>query len=265
MNSVIYYFSATGNSLNVAQLIQKDLPDVELRSIAHVLGKSNKPNIILEDIDRLGFIFPVYAWGMPRIVEDFMKSIKSIKVDYVFAITTCGGTPGKTLLEFNNCLEKKGRSLDCGFAVNEGAYTFLKENVFMNFIPKVATKSPEQFSKRQNEIIDCITRKEKRKIESSGFLANGIGNTLHGFAIKNFKTMDQDFWINDDCNNCGQCVNICPRGNIDIKNGKKIWLNNCEFCFACLQWCPKQAIEYSEESVGELRKHHPDIKIEALL
>jgi len=265
MKNIIYYFSATGNSLNVAQIVQSKIEAFELKSIAKVLSSSNKNSIIIKDVERIGFVFPVYAWGMPRIVEDFLKRIESIKADYIFAIVTCGGTPGKTMLELNNHLKKKGVSLNSGFAVNEGAYTFLRENVFMDIIPKLATDEPRKFSERKTQIIGSIEKKENGKIESSGFIANGIGNTLHAFAIKNFKSMDQDFWVNDACDNCNQCINICPRGNIVIRSGQKVWLNNCEFCFACLQWCPKEAIEYSNESIGKSRQHNSKIKIDDLI
>jgi ferredoxin/flavodoxin len=265
MKNVIYYFSATGNSLNVAQSVQKCIKDLELINIAKVLSSEKEQSFKLSNIDRLGFVFPVYAWGMPRIVEDFLKKIKSVEAEYIFAIATCGGTPGKTLLMLDNYLKEYKVSLNNAFTVNEGAYTFLEENVFMNIIPKLATSTPKRFSDRKSEVIHCIKNKNNGKIESSGFLANGIGNTLHGFAIKNFKTMDEDFWLNDNCNDCNQCINICPRGNIDIKAGKRVWLNNCEFCFACLQWCPMEAIEYSKESIGKMRQHNSNIKIDELI
>lgn len=265
MKNVIYYFSATGNSLNVAKSVQKGIKDFELKSIANDLASKSEESRELKGIERLGFIFPVYAWGMPRIIEDFIKRLKSVKAEYIFAIATCGGTPGKTLLVLNKYLKKYDVSLSNAFTVNEGAYTFLEENIFMNIIPKVAVSTPKKFSDRRKEVIDSIKTKSNGKIESSGYLANGIGNILHGFAIKNFKTMDQDFWINDNCNDCNQCINICPRENIEIRDGKKVWLSNCEFCFACLQWCPKEAIEYSKESIGKVRQHNSNTKIDELL
>jgi ferredoxin/flavodoxin len=265
MKNVIYYFSATGNSLNVAQSVQQSIKAFELKNIAKVLLNANDEKIELKKIERLGFVFPVYAWGIPRIVEDFLKKLKSIEAEYIFAIATCGGTPGKTLLVLNNYLKEYEVSLNNAFTVDEGAYTFLEENIFMSIIPKLATNTPKRFSDRKKEINNCILSKRDGKIESSGFLANGLGNTLHDFAINNFKTMDQDFWINDNCNDCNQCISICPRENIDIKAGKKVWLNNCEFCFACLQWCPMEAIEYSNESVGKSRQHNTNIKINELL
>lgn len=262
MENIIYYFSATGNSLNVAQKIKEQLEHTELRSISTVIKeKADKKQTTVETVNRVGFVFPVYAWGMPRIVAEFVKSLEPMNADYAFAIATCGGTPGKTLIEFNQLLAQNNFELDAGFTVTEGAYTFLEENFFMKIIPPLSGKEPLSFNRRQNEIVNKIINKENHEIESSFFLGNALSNKLHGFAIENFKNSDQDFWVNDHCNNCNTCVDICPRENIKIVSGEKIWQNNCEFCFACVMWCPKNAIEYKQVSINQPRIHNNNIKI----
>lgn len=266
MKNIIYYFSATGNSLSVAKKIQEGLEDTELRSISTAIQENaGKKTITVETVDRIGFVFPVYAWGMPRIVEEFVENLEPINVNYAFAIATCGGTPGKTLIEFNQLLAQNNFELDAGFTVTEGAYTFLEENFFMKIIPPLSGKEPLSFNKRQEDIMGKIINKEKHTIESSFFLGNALSNKLHGFAIENFKASDQDFWVNENCNNCNTCVDICPRENIKIVSGEKIWQKNCEFCFACVMWCPNNAIEYQQVSINQPRVHNNNIKITDLL
>ncbi len=59
----IYYFSATGNSLSIAKKLASKINNSELVEI----GKALKDNLIVKS-EKIVFVFPVYAWGPPRIV-----------------------------------------------------------------------------------------------------------------------------------------------------------------------------------------------------
>jgi Pyruvate/2-oxoacid:ferredoxin oxidoreductase delta subunit len=43
--------------------------------------------------------------------------------------------------------------------------------------------------------------------------------------------------------------------------GKPIWQHTCEQCFACLQWCPEEAIQYGKNTKKKRRYHHPEIRL----
>ena len=66
MRTDIYYFSGTGNSLAIAQNIAEELGDTRLIPI---------PKAVQNGLDttapQLGLVFPVYVWGLPRMVADF--------------------------------------------------------------------------------------------------------------------------------------------------------------------------------------------------
>ena len=70
MKADIYYFTGTGNSLAVAKDIAKEV-DGELISIPYVIGKET----IKTSSKVIIIIFPVYYWGVPLIVERFIKKI----------------------------------------------------------------------------------------------------------------------------------------------------------------------------------------------
>jgi len=48
-------------------------------------------------------------------------------------------------------------------------------------------------------------------------------------------------------------------------NGKPEWHQKCHQCFACLQWCPQEAIQYGKKTPKYKRYHHPEIKVNDLL
>jgi MinD superfamily P-loop ATPase len=66
------------------------------------------------------------------------------------------------------------------------------------------------------------------------------------------------------CDGYGICSRICPVDNIKMVDGAPSW-QHCERCMACLQWCPKEAIEFDENSIGRKRYHHPDVVISDML
>ena len=46
----------------------------------------------------------------------------------------------------------------------------------------------------------------------------------------------------DQCTGCGNCVDSCPYGAIELENDKAIVLPNCNLCGICVEDCPVEAI-----------------------
>jgi len=61
--------------------------------------------------------------------------------------------------------------------------------------------------------------------------------------------------IDDElCTGCGNCVDSCPFGAIEIENDKAKILPNCNLCGACVEVCPVEAItlERDEDTVKKM-------------
>ena len=65
-------FYGTGNSLAVAKSICTHLGDFELISIASLAGTSGE---IQPYADRVGIVCPVFVFGLPSIVAEFVQSL----------------------------------------------------------------------------------------------------------------------------------------------------------------------------------------------
>ncbi len=89
MSIEIYYFSGTGNSLAAAKDIAKKTSGL-LISIPAVMDKES----IKTGADNIGIVFPCYLarlYGIPLIVEKFIKKLEYSGVKYIFAVCTHGG------------------------------------------------------------------------------------------------------------------------------------------------------------------------------
>ncbi len=261
MKTTMYYFSGTGNSFALARKIADGLEEAELISIPGMM----KENQIEPATPSFGLIFPVYAWGPPRIVSEFIEKLHPRSEQYVFAVATCGGAPGGTLQQVQRQLQEKGADLKAGFAVREASHAALGENILIRIVGSIAGPPPQTGEERLPEIIAAIKKTQQHKPETSTIAANILGGIIHKGAINVFKAADKDYWVDDTCNLCRTCERICPRGNITIEEKKPVWNHNCELCFACLQWCPQHAIQYQERTVSAPRSHHADVTLEDML
>ena len=263
MKTTIYYFSATGNSLQFARNIADKLGDSELISIP----KANQQETTVSASGRIGLIFPVYAWGIPRIVVDFIKKLSLREPRYIFAISTCVAIPGNTLLELKAVLKQKGLILDAGFAVQSGRSILMKLNALDEIIKRIDfhRKRMGTGEMRLNEIVSTLKNLEKHRPETSSRAANIFGSMFHNLALKSFQTEDKNFIVNVECNGCGNCAKVCPRNNISMENCRPAFHHDCELCHACIQWCPKFAIQHPNFDTQLTQYHNPEIKMKDLL
>lgn len=252
--NVLYYFSGTGNTLKVAKDLASELGDTELIKITPDLDMQKQI-----EAKRVGIIYPVYCWGLPLIVSDFIKKAKISKDSYVFGVATYGAMlaySGKTL---KHLIEDKGLKLSAGFAINmpgnaQTVYDVVKQE-----------KQLKMFKKEQvriKEIAQIISAKQKYKVETNlGIFGLLLTKLAYPGMIKKINDNDKDFWVDDNCNGCEICAQVCPVKNVEIKDNKPTWKNKCQACLACMQWCPKQAIQHGKKSAFRKRYHHPEISV----
>lgn len=81
---MIFYFSATGNSMYVARQIEK-----EPISIPQAIHHKDQEYIA----DGIGIVAPVYGHELPPMVKEFMRKAK-FKTDYFYMILTYGNRHG---------------------------------------------------------------------------------------------------------------------------------------------------------------------------
>jgi ferredoxin/flavodoxin len=258
MKTVIYYFSGTGNSLKVAKEIAAGLGDAEMVPVREAVKKDTAA-----DAARIGFVFPVYMWGVPSIVVDFVKKHKNLKGKYVFSVVTYGGSPGATNVQLKKLIQRSGGSLSAGFAVHMPG----------NYVPLYAARplktQVKLFEKAKTKIADIVA---KIKINESGILEKNnllvnllLSGVVYSISMPRIHGMDNKFYAQDTCTSCGICRKICPVDNISIDNKKPVWKHKCEQCMACIQWCPVTAIQYGKGTVGRPRYRHPDIKVQEMM
>jgi ferredoxin len=190
------------------------------------------------------------------VVMEFIEKADFGSADYIFAVITRGAPiQGGVLGHLKILLAKKGKKLSAGFYVNMPS----------NYIPWFEVKPPEQqvkIFKKASEKVSKIAKaikNEERKVERE--LLFFMRDARHKPFLAKLGHIDKDFYTDDHCNGCGICGKVCRFANIILEEGKPAWRHNCQLCLACINYCPKQAIQFGNATVMKGRYHHPEVNV----
>ncbi|MDO5564033.1 MAG: EFR1 family ferrodoxin [Eubacteriales bacterium] len=258
MKHIVYYFSGTGNSLNVAKELEKN--GAEVYSIASIMKKCEKEKSkeIICDANKVGIVFPLYYLGMPKILHEFMEKLVLIHPEYVYMICTMGwNLKGGAIVQMKKYLNNKKVTL------NMGSYLHMPMNDF--------TFASVCKIEKQKKIITASHKKIKKIIEMVNQSKNHFDiEPIRSFMessnapfIKRVSGEDKNFKISDKCTSCGICERVCSCDNIKLVDGKPVWQYKCQSCFACFHYCPVKAIQYEGKN-EQVHYHHPDISVNEL-
>jgi len=268
-DSTIYYFSGTGNSLYVASELKRRLPDSCLRPVLF----TNKTEIAAPQSERVGLVFPIYLSSIPGPIRTFIDNINFQPDQYIFAVTTNCGFPGSVDYLLTNMLKSKGLGLNyyASLKMLSNNPTGLMPAYLAN--KKWAEQSNEKtavgilpgIQKQLDSIADDLTGKVNNI--DPGIRPSLPRRTLLSITEKispRNSTKTIAFSVDRDCNSCGTCERVCPSGKVLLSKGKPEWLKDiqCFFCYACFNFCPRQAILVKGYNLKTGRYNHPGISAE---
>lgn len=238
----ILYFSGTGNSYATAKLI------AGREGVLINMGNSTLEKIADEYV---GIVVPCYCADIPNKVREFLSKAV-IESEYIFAIVTCGAKADNCFVSINNCIAKNGARL-----------SYTKELVLPDSSIVFATKTDKakQLLFTHKERVSAITKELSDKIITAPLKDKKTPTVYTNIMWKVFKGFYKlgDKKTNSRCIGCGRCVDYCSVNNISIKDGKAVFGNNCENCFACIHRCDKMAIEFGKIKVTNATRYiHPE-------
>ena len=249
MKTIIYYFSGTGNSLEVAKKLAERL-DAELVGMA-----SLKEGPVGEADAVVGLVFPVYMYRPPRLVAAFTRRL--VKPKYLFSVAVMGGDAGDALPYTEKLLRRQGIEMNAGFLVA------MPDNYIPFGGPPPEEKRAEMFQAAEGRIEEIgqivKSRGARREPSPSWFKTRVYPGLWYALGYWAIPISDKGYRSTEKCNGCGVCVRVCPVGNITLEDKRPVWHNRCEQCMACIQWCKETAIELGKKSEGVPRYTNPHI------
>ncbi|MDP4089210.1 MAG: EFR1 family ferrodoxin [Bacillota bacterium] len=258
MGTTLYYFSATGNCLDVARDIQKSLGNTEIAFIPPLVRQASLKPVT----EKVGFVFPVYDFGIPLVLRDFLNKLDITDVEYIFAVATCNYMPGLTLEAADEILKGKGARLNSGFIIRMPG----------NYIPIYGANSQRTQDKKFRRkavrigiIANYVRSNTDRGLEKSNLIIDRLLAPQMQKNIYKFYSMDRNFRADEKCSGCGLCQRICAFDNISIEEGKPQWRHRCQQCLACIHVCPKSSIQFGKRSGNKKRYRNPKVTVNDLI
>lgn len=241
---MIYYFSGTGNSRHVASELARRLGE-ECGIITSIEPSGEELRG-----ESVGFVFPVYSWGVAPLMlrfismlpESFWLELKRRQMP-VWAVMTCGD---EVALSPEMLARELGRhGVEC-----ESVWSVIMPNNYV-LLPGFDVDPAEL---------------ERRKIRESAArikeIAEGIASGRHtvdvvrgGMAwlktklvyplFRKWGVQPRKWHSTDMCVGCGICVARCPLKNVALdEKSRPVWGGNCCSCLACYHSCPRHAVAY---------------------
>jgi ferredoxin len=290
VSAEFYYFSGTGNSLAIARGLAAEcrgklIPIPPLMDLDH-----------LEiDGDVVGIVFGVQHGAPPLIVQRFVSKLAGLEGRYLVGICTYGDGPGLAIEYLGRALRSRGGGLAAGFAVHM-PYNYLTPSFTLrkfrdSFVLRQVSAQKQQAlladsKNRIEQIAEFIGTRGTGTYETAAtritrvtewlgleerfgkrfwLRVAGVAESPDLSFLDSRQLMDRGFHWDQNCNGCGICSRICPRGDIEMIEARPVWHQHCEQCFACLQWCPREAIQFRGGTSGRRRYHHPDVSLADML
>ncbi|MDF1616916.1 EFR1 family ferrodoxin [Petrocella sp. FN5] len=264
--NIIYYFTGTGNSLAVARSISSAMTDVVLIPML----KEDALTYIDTHTESIGLIYPIHVNALPHAVIHFIQKIHLLSMTYIYAVATHGGIPGMSGLYLNKILKKQGIDLKTYYEIEMLNNTpkgiapkfLMRLNWELEITPEEVEHKLSVMKIKIENIVKGITDKEETTLQKP---PSGTRRMMYWmmqimWLISNPSKYKLQFLVDDSCNGCGICQQVCVTKRIKMNEDKPEWVHDyCNFCYACFNYCPKEAIgvKYYTKKLG--RYHHPDI------
>lgn len=242
---MIYYFSGMGNSAYVAEALGRELGEKTVK-IVDVKGEEAQ-----FEGDSLGLVFPIYSWGVPPIMLEFISGLDERFIEKVrrgaypvWMVCTFGDEIGNAAEMLRDTLSRRRLEL-------KGAWNIQMPNTYV-ILPGFDVDSVAVERKKledAEEYLPKVARKIKAgewewKLKKGAFPWILTGLIYPGFVKWGINCKKWHF--TEACVKCGKCVRSCPVKNIVMEEQGPVWGSNCISCLACFHHCPYHAVEYGK-------------------
>jgi ferredoxin len=248
---IVYYFSGTGNSENVARWMADVAKEKGMEVGLINIAKTERRQIEPPEAEALvAFVSPIHGFNYPPVMVNFIIHFPKGR-NHVLLLNTRAGmligkwiTPGLTGIAFYFAaliLKLKGYSIRSMFPVD------LPSN-WISVHPGLNERTVKYLHQRNQEKVERFAR----KVLAGGSDFRGIREIIQdtliapvslGYYFMGRFLLAKTYYASSDCDNCGLCINACPVKAIKKVGNRPFWTFKCESCMHCMSNCPQKAIE----------------------
>jgi Pyruvate/2-oxoacid:ferredoxin oxidoreductase delta subunit len=278
-NSVIYFWSGTGNSYRVATWIGKIAEEKDIITEVFSIDESNPKEQIKGGNETLmGIVFPTHGFTAPWHILKFVWRLPRSHSTHAFCVAARAGLKFGTV--FIPGISGSATFIIALILFFKGYH--VRGALSVDMPSNWYSLHPIQSSKNQEAIIDRaklkitlflerILSNDKVWLTSNNLYEITWGILLSllsaGYLVIGRFFLAKLFFANTKCDGCGVCASYCSVKAIKMwgkEKPKPFWKYNCESCMRCAAFCPHNAIE-AGHSWGVLLYFIAGVPISALL
>jgi len=240
MKAAVFYFSGTGNTELVANMIRAELTARGCQTDLFRMEDVTRGKIALDTAkyDLIGIGSQVIGFTAPSLVYRFIRMLPKANGTRTFVFRTAGGVAPVNYNASKPMIRKLRRK---GFDVFHERLFSIGSNWITRFDDDVVRGLYEATQKKVSLMSDALLRGEPRVLKT-GFVQHALMACVGVVAPLFFRFVGKDFTVSDACTHCGLCLKHCPAENIFEKDGKIRHKFSCNSCMRCVYECPQNAI-----------------------
>jgi Pyruvate/2-oxoacid:ferredoxin oxidoreductase delta subunit len=250
---IIFYFSGTGNSKNVAQWISSAALKHNIESsISNIVAFDGNSKIPVPIDSLIVFVSPVHGFNYPPVMLRFIARFPKGNNKVVLMDTRAGmligkynlpGISGAAFLFSSLILKLKGYSI-AGMKSVDLPSNWISLHPGLN--EKTVKYLHEKHKARVIDFGEKILSGKQIYIPFHEFILDCLISPISvGYYFVGRFLFAKTFYASGDCNNCDLCLKNCPVKAIIKIDNRPFWTFRCESCMRCMSTCPKRSIETS--------------------
>lgn len=242
---MILCFSGTGNSLSVARMLAERLGD----TVADIASAG----AIAAGGERVIWVFPVYSWGMPPVVAEYIAAQTGMGDRPHYCVMTCGDDTGRADRLWRRAMRRAGATDLRGCWSVQMPNTYVLLPGFDVDTPAVARAKTDAAPARVDAIAALISRGSGVTDVVAGGMPWIKSYVVYPF-FRRFMMSPRPLHATEGCVSCGKCARECPLGNIAMRGGAPQWGGRCTLCLRCYHGCPRRAVAYGRATARKGQK-----------
>lgn len=253
MKIALFFFSATGNTAKIAEIIEKQLTELNVEvdkiDITSYLDRQKKIN--LDIYHSIIFGAPVYSRRAPRIVREWLQTLDGKNKKCSMFFTYGGPSAGVAHYYTKQILKKQGFQVISSaeflgkHSFNYGVWKFCIDrpnSSDFDVAKEYALKTYKRFIGEDSKVVDF----EKPNVINE--------KVLDSFEKYRFIVVSQLPTREDkECSMCRLCEKSCPTGAMNADMGRTD-KNKCIICMRCVANCPDNALKINDISSTYTKK-----------
>ena len=253
---MIFYFTATGNGLDISNRLAQSLDD-EIRNMVDEMKTDCSYEI--EEGEKVGIVSPTYFYGLPLIVEEFIRKMRFSNIPYLYMVLSFGTTPGQAMIRAEKLFS------ECGYKLNGKLTVTMPENYILMFDPPTEAEAKRILSSAYQRVESFATAiKGSEDVDMS--VPPTFFQKITGVFARPMYTHGRGtgrFYVDRTCTGCGRCVKVCPSKAIELIDRIPTWTKSkCLRCTACINRCPFKALQFGRSTRKRGRYVNPNVKFE---